>query len=43
MYLFLVGRYGDVMKIKTTGASAETAAQDGNKEIRGKMAHLDYI
>lgn len=26
------------MKIKTTGASAETAGQDGNKEIRGKAA-----
>ncbi|XP_076153309.1 lysozyme g-like [Alosa pseudoharengus] len=36
-----VGRYGDVMKTETTGASAATARQDGNNEISGKPASFE--
>ncbi|XP_062389804.1 lysozyme g-like isoform X3 [Sardina pilchardus] len=36
-----VGRYGDVMKIETTGASAATARQDGNNQIFGKPASIE--
>lgn len=36
--MFLVGNYGNVMKIKTTGASATTARQDGDTGLSGKRA-----
>ncbi|XP_062389593.1 lysozyme g-like [Sardina pilchardus] len=38
MLLFPVGQYGNVMKIKTTGASAATACEDGDKKISGRRA-----